>query len=320
VASALSKADVSSRALVRARQGTVILSGKVVSLAQKQRAENVAHGVAGVVEVDNQLEVEPSAAPTDEQLRAAIQKRLEADSYLAGMPIEIAVGDGIVSLGGTLDTLYAKRRALELAGIDGVRVLDGEALLVSPRRPKPLAPLAASEDPQSRVVPDGLDSRARSVPRNDETLQRQVAYRLNHHPSLAARRVRVSVDRGVAIISGSVDSDFQSSCAEHAAGGVPGVHRVDNRLRLEPSNPLVRDDAVIKRQLEEELWWDARLDPDKLQVVVLNGGATISGEVATFEERDAIIENILQVAPTTFTNQVQVQEQPQLAHASDDGI
>jgi osmotically-inducible protein OsmY len=117
---------------------------------------------------------------------------------------------------------------------------------------------------------------------------------------------------------GSVDSDFESSCAERATRLVPGARAVENRLRLEPSNPLVRDDAAIAHALEEELWWDDRLDPTALHVKVADGIATISGVVDTSDERDAVLENALQVAPTRFVSELDVHELDQLAHENAD--
>jgi osmotically-inducible protein OsmY len=304
IAGALDQAGFSPQ-LVRARSGRVELSGKVASLAQKQSAEDVAHGVPGVREVDNRLLVEPHARPSDQELRATIEKRLESSGYADGQPIAIAVNDGVVNLGGTLGTLYARRRILELASIDGVKDVDAQALLVSPRPPRLAPPPPPSPE---RALPDAELQPSRPRAGSDESLQQQVASRLHQHPSLAARKLHVAVDRRVAILSGSVDSDFQSSCAERAAGLVRGVRGVDNQLRLEPSKAHLRDDAAIERALREELWWDARLDPSKLEVAVHDGTATVSGQVDDWEQLAAVAENVGQVAPLHFVNLVEVPE------------
>jgi osmotically-inducible protein OsmY len=317
VSHALSDVGESPQELIRVTQGRVVLGGKVASWAQKERAEIATRDVPGVLDVDNQLAVVPKAPLSEQELYAEVEKRLQAEHWLKGQPIEVTASGGTVTLRGTLDTLWARQRALQLASIDGARAVDAQALVVSPRRPLSAPPAPAGSEPSPAAISGEAPAGSRALSR-DESLQREVSSRLKQHPSITSSKIHVAVKRGAITLLGSVGSDFQSSCAERVTRLVPGAGAVDNRLRLEPTVALVRDDSALARALEEELWWDARIDPAALHVKVENGTATISGEVETSEQRDAILENALQVAPPRFVSEIQVHELDQLAHENAD--
>src|SRR5436309_2857317 len=91
----------------------VTLSGKVEGEAEKTKAGETAKGVQGVKEVKNLLQVVPKSEKkvvdkTDDQVKDAVRKRLDADKTLSGISVK-SVDKGVVLLAGKATTAAALR-------------------------------------------------------------------------------------------------------------------------------------------------------------------------------------------------------------------
>jgi osmotically-inducible protein OsmY len=123
---------------VDTRDGVVSLFGTVESADLKSRAEAEARMVKGVKAVENDLQVAPDVAANrvksaDNELKEAVQERLEARDSLEDSDIDVEVNKGVVRLTGTVETQGDRLTALTLArGTAGVNsVID--ALEVKPQ-------------------------------------------------------------------------------------------------------------------------------------------------------------------------------------------
>jgi len=112
--------------------GVVTLFGSVPTEALKERATTQTRSVAGVKGVENDLQVVPDSVAKrveakDEQVLAAVRKRLETRDALDDADIDVAVENGVVRLTGTVATQRDRLTALTLArSTDGVgSVIDG---------------------------------------------------------------------------------------------------------------------------------------------------------------------------------------------------
>lgn len=93
--------------------GIVTLSGTVNSYWQKHRAEEIAANTAGVTDVQNALNVAPTApTATDDDICRDICATLERNPAIDAGRTRIDVHDGVVTLSGTV-TDYATFRAIE---------------------------------------------------------------------------------------------------------------------------------------------------------------------------------------------------------------
>jgi hyperosmotically inducible periplasmic protein len=112
---------------VEVYKGQVQLNGFVDSAEQKTVAGQVAGQVAGAMNVKNNLSVkttERTAGQTvnDGMITAKVKAALIGDSRTKAHQIEVNTREGIVQLGGFVDTSAAKTAAAEVAGsIDGVK-------------------------------------------------------------------------------------------------------------------------------------------------------------------------------------------------------
>lgn len=186
-------------------EGIVTLVGSVPTYRARRAAREDALVVAGVVEVDNQLEVTVTPAldrPTDDDLRDAVADVLAGDPDLADVDLEVDVEDGRVRLHGAVPTFWEKELAGTMAGtLPGVRGLVNE-----------LAVVPAREHDDEVIAADVI-----------------AALRRNRHVDLS--RIDVEVIRGCVILSGSVPDDRVREEVLDAARYTAGVVDLRDQLR-----------------------------------------------------------------------------------------
>lgn len=101
--------------------------------------------------------------------------------------------------------------------------------------------------------------------------------------ALNKQDIMVSVDKGVATLSGKVVSDAEKAEMETKAKAIKGVKSVVNNLEV-PRPPAVDPDAAVNTQVSTAL-----KDFPKVQGRVVNGVVTLNGE-ATKDENKKIMQ------------------------------
>jgi hyperosmotically inducible protein len=110
--------------------GVVQLNGFVDSQDGKQAAERIARGVDGVTSVRNNLEIKEGdrslgAVVDDNALTAKVKAALAADANTKAYQINVDVNNGVVALGGFVDSEESKNNASRVArSVDGVRSVE----------------------------------------------------------------------------------------------------------------------------------------------------------------------------------------------------
>jgi len=186
-------------------ESVVTLRGNVGSYSEKMAAERVALRVYGVKAVANDLAVHLGSAfaRTDTEIAQAAVSALKWNIMVPHDRITITVGEGWLTLKGTLDWQYQKdaaaRTVRDLTGVKGVT----NGITV-----------------QSRVkTTDVRDKIEAAFKRSAE---------------IDARRVNVTATDGKVTLSGNVHSWAERQEAERAAWAAPGVSQVDDRLAVIP--------------------------------------------------------------------------------------
>lgn len=128
------------------------------------------------------------------------------------------------------------------------------------------------------------------------------AYTLNPH--LSPLELDVSVDEGVATVSGRVDNAIEHDLALEIARGVEGIHKVMDEIRVkpvlvsdgrEPSREKDEDgpgfagsvkDATITASVKMRLMWNRHTDGLDIDVTTHQGRVTLEGVVADDVTRD----------------------------------
>jgi hyperosmotically inducible periplasmic protein len=117
---------------VDARDGMVVLRGKVSSPEEKKAAEDIARRIEGVTQIKNNLEVVPSTEKKavnrkDDEIKKAVKDRLSADAGMKGSDVAVRADNGVVTLTGDARDLNARARASELArSVTGVKAVKNE--------------------------------------------------------------------------------------------------------------------------------------------------------------------------------------------------
>jgi osmotically-inducible protein OsmY len=212
---------------VRVVNGRVTLFGTVDNLRAKRAAAIDARNTTGVWKVENLIKVRPGT-PIDEEIADNILDTFLMDPYVERYEIDVSVFDGEAYLTGTVDSYFEKAHADYLAaGIYGVtevnnrlRVDDGDVLTYNPY-----------VDPWYTYDYDWY-LYPHSIPvKSDREIREDISNEIFWSPFVDGADVTVSVDRGVATLTGRVDSWLEYSAAvENALEG--GAVMVDNELEL----------------------------------------------------------------------------------------
>jgi len=107
----------------------------------------------------------------------------------------------------------------------------------------------------------------------------------------------VEVNDGEAILSGTVDDDIKRDLAEEVALGVDGIDRVTNNIVVEPAYESADEsaqrtlwdstvDATTTAAVKSRLLWNRNVSGMDIGVSTEDGVVTLTGEVASTEEKD----------------------------------
>jgi osmotically-inducible protein OsmY len=292
------------------QDGAVTLTGSVGSAAERSRAFMDAW-VMGTASVDtSQLKVEPWAQAqnkrpvkhwgvTDAQIASALHAAFLRDPRVAAYDVRAETDDRVVTLRGVVDSLRAKRAALQVA-----RATTGV----------------------TRVI-DRMRVRAPSS--KDDDIAKSIRAAFERDPYVERYEILVSVNDGTAYLRGTVDSFYEKMRADQIAASARGIGDVRNNLTVyddrsplvyEPRvddfaahdylwyrlRPLQRSDDEIKDDIEDELFWSPFVDAEQVRVKVHAGVATLEGRVDDYTEMRAAVANALEGGAERVNNRLRV--------------
>ncbi len=197
---------------VKAKDGTVTLTGTVHDADHRKLAEDTVRNLPGVASVDNKIKVEPPPPEhSDGWIATQIRTRLLLKSNVSLVDTKVEVKDGAATLTGKAANLAQKELTSayvkEIAGVKSVN-----NLLEVP-------------------MPPG-DTRTFSEKVDDASITAQVKYALFKHESTSALKTDVSTKDGMVIIEGEAISAAEKDLVTHLASGVRGVKTVSNTMTV----------------------------------------------------------------------------------------
>ena len=213
---------------VGVHDGIVTLRGTVDSVEAKNAAEQVARATTGVAVVHDRIRIN-TVPPSDAELEQKVSAALNRDPYLVPYSISVTADDGVVSLGGSVDSYFEKAVADSVAGrARGVKRIKNKLSVDNKRYPLLYEPYVTDVFPYHYEW--YLFEPVPSV-KSDSVIRDEIKDELWWSPFVDANNVDVEVQRGTATLKGHVQSYAAMRAAVENAfeGGASWVH---NEIRV----------------------------------------------------------------------------------------
>lgn len=214
---------------VSVHNGKATLTGIVEEDVNKDLAKQIALGVNGVKEVDNQIVVQADYAPParssergygevidDATITATIKSKLIWSKHTASLVTEVDTKRGKVTLLGTADSAAAKDLAGRLAmNTRGVVSVDNQ-LLVNGKKP-------TAADTAKKLTKEAERAIA------DTWITTKVKSTFMYSSNVDGSDIEVSTHSGIVTLSGKVSSGAERALAIELANNVRGVKSVNSK-------------------------------------------------------------------------------------------
>jgi len=210
-------------------EGKATLSGNVENDVNKDLAKQIALGVSGIKDVDNQIVVQSDyVAPTvgntrsygdvidDATITAAIKSKLTWSKYTDGLATEVDTKAGKVTLSGTSDSAAAKDLAGRLAmNTRGVVSVDNQLLVTAAKPGAADAATSSAHQAEQYVADSWISTKVRST--------------FLYSRSVDGSAISVTTNNGAVTLVGKLDSGAERALAIELAKNVRGVKSVNSK-------------------------------------------------------------------------------------------
>jgi osmotically-inducible protein OsmY len=196
-----------------------------------------------------------TAMKSDEAIRSDIQAAIGERPEFRSNPIAIAVREGVVTIGGFVQTLNQKWAAEEIAkSVPGV--------------------IAVVDEIEVRLP--GIDGRP------DPEIAQDILTALDIELGDVVDGIKVSVENGAVTLEGEVQGQRQRDRARELAALVRGVVAVNSNLKVRPGPTGVS----LKRKIKDIFHHNAEIDANNILIDADGGRIVLSGTVRSWAERE----------------------------------
>ena len=208
--------------------GKATLTGKVEEDVSKDLAKQIALGVSGIKDVDNQIVVQADyVAPIqkmdrsygevieDTTISSAVKSKLLWSKHTSGMAANVDTNRGRVTLTGAADNAAAKDFATQIStNTRGVVSVDNQLIV------KPATAAGTSADESGSAIKEsGKDI-------SDSWITTKVKSTLMYSSNVDGGDIAVKTSKGIVTLSGKVDNRAERALAIELAKNVRGVKSV----------------------------------------------------------------------------------------------
>lgn len=200
----------------------------------------------------------------DRRIAAALRRELSSDAIASKETIGVVANDGVVTLAGSVPSLFSRSRAIALAHV--VRGV--------------------------RAVVDNLD--VTPLPRPDYELESVARSVLGNDPVTEPAHIEARSHKEVVTLSGSIDSNASRRAAENDILAIPGVRGVDDELALVPART---GDAHLREEAKRAVGEDPWIDGSRVVASADRGIVSLSGWVGSAGQRRRAFEDASAALP-----------------------
>jgi len=205
-----------------------------------------------------QVAQQQPADPMDERIQALVERELEKKDF---RQVTAAVADGVVTLTGEVQHLYARNQAVALAR-------------------------------KVKNVKSVVDQLTIETGMSNVSVAEGVAHQVRTYPYFGVfDDINVMAKDGVVLLLGSVTTPNKARELEDRVSRVPGVREIQNKIEVLPSSP---SDDQIRVQLAYAIYRDpmfeqyASLSNPPIHVIVNRGHVTLTGAVGSQMEKTKV--------------------------------
>lgn len=217
---------------VAVHEGKATLTGSVEEDVNKESAKQIALGVDGIKEVDNQIVVKPDYKPTakygygeavdDVTINAAVKARLVWSKY-SYISTKVETKDGQVTLTGEVDSADAKKHASRLAlSTRGVRGVNNKLTLDEK---------SSAKSGKGKGAADNVKGAAQNAEQKieDAWITTKVKSNFFYSSNVSGSDIDVDTRNGVVSLKGKVANNAERALAIEMAENIRGVKSVDSK-------------------------------------------------------------------------------------------
>lgn len=211
---------------VTVHDGKATLVGNVEDDVNKELAKEIALGVSGIKDVDNQLVVKDDyvaskstgrsygEAIDDATITAAVKSKLAWSKYSYGLGTKVTTKYGRVSLTGTVDEAAAKDAATHIAaGTRGVVSVSNQLTVETPKSTASNTVKSAAAETTKVLADSWITTKVKST--------------FLYSTNVVGSDIEVTTNNGVVTLSGKVASGAERALAIELAQNVRGVKSVN---------------------------------------------------------------------------------------------
>ena len=171
----------------------------------------------------------------DSWLATKIQAQFFADDDVKARDISVSARDGVVTLGGTVDTAEAHDEAVSIVrNTDGVERVDDQLRVAVPAADA--ARRAARDSTPGPIGTSGVDPGVAALyPTDDGSVSTGIQAKFFRDSALKSRHIDVATQGGIVTLRGTVANDNERAQARLLAWTTHGVQRVDDVLTIDRS-------------------------------------------------------------------------------------
>lgn len=223
---------------VSVSDGKATLTGNADEDVNRELAQQIALGVKGVKEVDNQIIVQSNYVPSksgsdrtygevidDATITAAVKSKLIWSKYAEGLATDVNTESGKVTLSGTATSKNAKKHAETLAkNTQGVISIKNNLKIVEPAAGMIASTKSTIKDSGSTI--------------SDAWITTKVKSSLLYSSNVSGSSIKVITKDGVVTLSGTVNSGAEQALAVEISQNVRGVKSVKSKALTYSSDSI----------------------------------------------------------------------------------
>ncbi|MDR6964389.1 BON domain-containing protein [Shewanella putrefaciens] len=212
---------------VTVQKGKAVLTGQVDEKISKELAGEIAQGVSGIKDVDNQIVVDANYMPKansngfgdkidDANISAAIRSKLQWNKDVDDVGTEVMTKSGRVTLNGTVNNQNAKDITHRLAlNTRGVKSVTNNLKIQS---------ATVSKDEKAKLK---NETESRNI--SDSWITAKVKSSFMYSSNINGSDIDVSTNNGIVTLTGKVASGSEQSLAVETAQNIRGVKSVTSK-------------------------------------------------------------------------------------------